>query len=235
MPSPTTALDLITRSMRLAKVLAAGETPTADEANDALATLNDILENWDVEPMSLWGTANFVGATVPGKATYTIGPGGDLDATRPARISDAYVTLANVDFPVEVIGQGEYNDISTKSQQQPIPQKLLYVDDFPLGIVTLWPVPSQAVPLVLTFDRLLTQVPNLQTTLNYPPGAAMALRYQLAVQLATEYGVPLDPALVALAADAKADYKRSNKRRRVAVVDGGLLGRGGFVNWRTGS
>lgn len=234
MPSPTTALDLITRSMRLAKVLAAGETPTADEANDALATLNDILENWDVEPLSLWGTSNFVGATIPGRATYTIGPAGDLNTTRPARISDAYVTFGNVDFRVEPIGQVEYNSISVKSLAQPIPQKLLYVDDFPLGLITLWPVPTQAIPLVLTVDRKLTQIPNLQTTINYPPAAAMALRYQLALQLATEYGVPLDPALAALASDAKADYKRSNKRRRTATVDAGLMHRGGFINWRTG-
>lgn len=234
MPSPTTALDLITRSMRLAKILAAGETPTADEANDALAVLNDVLENWGTQPLALWGTSNFVGSTVANKATYTIGPAGDLNTTRPATISDAYVTFGGVDFRVEPIGQVEYNSISLKTLAQPIPQKLLYVDDYPLGLLTLWPVPTQAIPLVLTFDRLLTQIPNLQTTINYPPGAAMALRYQLALQLATEYGVPIDAALVELADDAKADYKRSNIKRRVATVDAGLMFRGGFINWRTG-
>lgn len=234
MPSPTTALDLITRSMKLAKILAAGETPTAEEATDALATLNDILENWDTEPLSLWSTTNFTGPTVAGQATYTIGPGGNFNTTRPSQVNDAYVTYSGVDFHVDVVGQEEYNAISLKTQQQPIAEKLLYVNDFPLGIITLWPVPSQAVNLTMTFDRLLTQLTSTATTINYPPGAAKALRYALAVELAVEYGSTQDPMLVALAADAKADYKRANKTPVKARYDGALVGIHGTGNWRTG-
>lgn len=234
MPSPTTAIDLITRSMKLAKLLAAGETPTAEEATDALATLNDILENWDTEPMSLWATSNFAAPTVAGQATYTIGPAGNFNTTRPSSIHGAYVTFNGVDFDVAVVGQLEYNDISLKTQQQPIAEKLLYVNDFPLGLITLWPVPSQVVNLTMTFDRLLTQIPNTATTINYPPGAAKALRYALALELATEFGAPIDPVLAALAADAKADYKRANKQPVKARYDAALVGIHGTGNWRTG-
>jgi len=234
MPSPTTAIDLITRSMRLAKVLSSGETPTAEEASDALATLNDILENWGTEPLSLWSTTNFTGATVAGQATYTIGPAGNFSTTRPEGIRDAFVTFNGVDFRVDVVGQVEYNGISLKTQQQPIAQKLLYVSDFPLGLVTLWPVPSQAVSLTLTFDRLLAQIQSLATAINYPPGAAKALRYALAVELATEFGAPMDAALPALAADAKADFKRANKQPVKARYDTALVGIHGTGNYRVG-
>ncbi len=234
MPSPTTALDLITRSMKLAKVLSSGETPTAEEATDALATLNDILENWDTEPLSLWQTANFTGPTVAGQATYTIGPAGNFNTTRPSQIHDAYITFSGVDFDVAVVGQIEYNDISLKTQQQPIAEKLLYINDFPLGLITLWPVPSQILNLTMTFDRLLTQLADTATTINYPPGAAKALRYVLAIELATEFGSPIDPVLAALAADAKADYKRSNKQPVKARYDTALLGNGGYTDWRRG-
>ena len=105
MPSPTTALDLITRAMKLAKLLSSGETPTAEEATDALATLNDILENWDTEPMALWGTSNFVGTTVGGQATYSIGPNGNFDTTRPAQINGAFTTFNGVDFQLDVVAQ----------------------------------------------------------------------------------------------------------------------------------
>lgn len=234
MPSPTTALDLITRAMKLAKVIGQGETPTAEEANDALATLNDILENWDTEPMSLWSTTNFTGATVGGQATYTIGPGGNLNTTRPSQINGAYVNFNGVDFPVDPVGQLEYNEISLKTYQQPIPQQLLYVNEYPLGFITLWPVPTSVMPITLTFDRLLTQIPTLATSINYPPGAAKALRYALAIELGTEYGAPVDAATVALAADAKADYKRSNKQPVKASYDAALTGQFGTGNWRTG-
>ena len=234
MPSPTTALELITRSMRLAKILTSGETLTAEEGQDALATLNDLLENWSTEPLSLWSTTNFAGSTVGGQATYTIGPGGNFNTTRPSEILGAYVTVNGVDFPVTPVGQLEYNAISLKTQQQPIAQKLLYVNDFPLGLVTLWPVPSQAVTLTMTFDRLLTQIPTLATAINYPPGAAKALRYALAVELASEYGAPVDPVLLSIASDAKADYKRSNKQPVKASFDISLTGIHAVGHWRAG-
>lgn len=234
MPSPTTAYDLIVRSMKLAKILAAGETPSAEEGTDALATLNDILENWDTEPLSLWSTNNFVGATVAGQASYTIGPGGNLDTTRPSQINGAFVTYSGVDFQVVPIEQLTYNQISLKTYQQPLPEKLLYVNDFPLGRITLWPVPSMAIPLTLTFDRLLTQIPTLSTAINYPPGAAKALRYALAVELAVEFGAPVDAGLVVLASDAKADFKRANKVPVRSTYDAGLVGIHGVGNWRTG-
>lgn len=221
--------------MKLAKVLSSGETPTAEEATDALATLNDILENWDTEPLSLWGSANFVGATVGGQATYTIGPGGNLNTTRPEKVNAAYVTFGGVDFGLSVIGQIEYNGIGLKTQQQPVPEQLLYVNDYPLGLITLWPVPSQAIPLTITADRLLTQIATTATTINYPPGAAKALRYALAIELATEFGAPIDTALAVLAADAKADFKRANKQPVKAQYDAGLVGIQGAGNWQTGN
>ena len=93
--------------MKLAKLISGTETPTADEAADALATLNDVLENWDTQPLALWSTTNFTGALVGGQASYTIGPGGDLNTTRPSQINGAFVQFNGVDFPVQPIGQLE--------------------------------------------------------------------------------------------------------------------------------
>lgn len=41
------ALSLVTRALRTAGVLASGETPTADELQDALATLRAMLAQWE--------------------------------------------------------------------------------------------------------------------------------------------------------------------------------------------
>lgn len=228
-----TALDLITRAMKLGRILADGETPTASEANDALAVLNDMLENWSTESQSVWSTTNFTGDTVAGQATYTIGPTGNFVSARPKAIHGAYINFNNVSFDIDVIGQLEYNDITLKSMSQPLPEKLLYINDYPNGIITLWPIPNQQLPLTLTFDRVLTAL-ALTDEIAYPPGANKALRWGLAVELMLEYGMPVDPGIAATAADAKADYKRANTERRVSKYDGGLLNSGGWVNWRTG-
>jgi len=122
-----------------------------------------------------------------------------------------------------VINQDEYNLISQKDMQQPIVERLLYVNDVPNGLITLWPVPSSNTRLVLSADRLLTQAANINTTLTGPPGFVKALRYCLALELAPEYGREPTQSVVLIAADAKGDYKRSNIVPVVARYDAGLL------------
>lgn len=210
MPSPILASDLIKSAMRLNGTIATGEPPTSEEANDGLAVLNDMLENWSTEKLSVWGAANESFPMAPGQATYTIGVGGNFNTTRPVRIAAAYNTFSGVDFPIESITQEEYNLINLKSMQQPVVEKLLYVNDFPLGLITLWPVPNQAGPLVLTTDRVLASPVTLATLLSGPPGYLKALRYCLAIELASEFGIETSPTVRQVAADAKADYKRAN-------------------------
>jgi hypothetical protein len=41
-----TAYDIINRALRLAAIIAAGETPSGDVSQDALTTLNDLLAEW---------------------------------------------------------------------------------------------------------------------------------------------------------------------------------------------
>ena len=47
----TTPLDIITRAMKDIGALAAGENPTADEAQDGLDMLNDMIAQWSNENM----------------------------------------------------------------------------------------------------------------------------------------------------------------------------------------
>jgi hypothetical protein len=48
-----TALDLITRALRKIKVLASGESPTSDEADDCLLALNDMLASWSINGLDI--------------------------------------------------------------------------------------------------------------------------------------------------------------------------------------
>jgi hypothetical protein len=210
MPSGVIVSDLIRSAMRLTGAIASGETPTADELTDGLLVLNDMLEDWSTERLSVWGSANETFSTVAGQAKYTIGTAGNFVAQRPLAIDAAYVTLAGVDFPLRTITQLAYNDIPQKTQQQPLPELLLYVNVFPLGEITLWPVPSQIIPITISAGQLLTSPVTLASALTGPPGFAKAIRYSLAVEYGIEFSAPLSGVLAEVAADAKADYKRAN-------------------------
>jgi hypothetical protein len=236
MPTGKTALDLITASMRLVGILASNETPKAQEANDALDVLNDMLESWSTEALSVWGSAVETFVTVGGQAAYTIGPGGNWNTARPVRIGDdAYCTLNGVDYEVTKWGQAEYDAVTLKSQQQPIVERFLYVNDNPLGIVTLYPTPSQALPITFDTDRVLAQIPTLATVLIYPPGYYIAMRYTLAILLAGEYGSPIAPEVTSIGISAKANIKRANKKRAFAKFDNALTSGGdGTSSWQRG-
>lgn len=233
MPTGITVPDLIKSSMRLIGAIATGETPTADELNDGLLALNDILENWTTERLSVWNSRNIVFPIVANKGTYTIGPGGDFATDRPVDINGAYCTVNGVDFPVRIIGQDTYNSISTKAQTQGIVEQLLYVNEFPLGLITLWPVPSAASTLTLSTNGVLVFPVTASATLVGPPGFLKALRYNLAVDLAPEFGVDASPTVMAISADAKGDFKRTNLPVIEAMYDAALSS-DSVASWQRG-
>jgi len=233
MPSPTTAYDLIKGAMRKVGITAAGETPTADEANDALADLNDLIEGMSIDNLFVWGSASVPFTTVAGQATRTIGPTGQFVSDRPVRITNAFCTYGGVDYPIEIIGQEEYDNITLKTQQCQIIERLAYVNDFPNGLLYMWPVPQSAIPLVIGIDRVLTQVASTATVMTFPPGYLKFMMHELGIALAPEYGVTPLQSVVDIATSTRAALKRANKIRRKASFDPALVCRSGS-NWRTG-
>lgn len=219
--------------MRKVGITAAGETPTADEANDALSDLNDLLETMSLDNLFVWGSASAPFVTVAGQATRTIGPTGQFVTDRPVRITNAFTTVNGVDFPIEIIGQEEYDNITLKTQQQQIVERMAYVNDFPNGLLYMWPVPSAAVPIVIGIDRVLSSVASTATVMTFPPGYLNFMMHALGIKIAPEYGVEPMQAVVNIAQNARAALKRANKLRRKASVDPALL-RGYSIDWRTG-
>lgn len=233
MPASQSAYDLIEGSMRLLGAIATGETMTADEANDGLNSLNDVLETWSLENLTVWGVDNQTFVSVAGQSLYTIGPTGDFVTTRPVRISRMFCTLNGVDFPVELIGEDEYDAISLKTQGQDYPEKAVYINSSPLGILKVWPVFTQSLPVTLAIDQVLTQIPTLSTVIGFPPGYYIALKHALAIMLSPDYGITPSSVIVQVEQMAKANIKRANKKKREAGFD--LAYTSGPIRiWQTG-
>jgi len=228
-----TAIELIESSLRLATVLASGETASADEATDGLKSLNDILENWSLENLTVWQGDNEQYALTPGTGSYTIGPGGAFAATRPIRIGLSFVRVNGSDFPIDQWSLDEYNAVAVKAIGG-IPERFVYINEYPLGQIILYPVPAATSTLFLNTDRVLTFPVTLATVLAFPPGYEKALRYTLATNLAPEYGVVPPPAVQAIATSSKADIKRANKKRVVSAYDSTLMGEPAFAYWQRG-
>lgn len=92
----TTPLDIVTRSLRGIGVLAAGEAPSADEANDAFEMLNDMLDQWSNSNMMIPYQTEYVFDLQDNQGSYKVGPQGDLTATLTGSIAADTLTISAI-------------------------------------------------------------------------------------------------------------------------------------------
>jgi hypothetical protein len=234
LPSPSTALQIIEDALGLSNSVGTDQQLTNDETSDCLRKLNDVIELWSTQKLAVFGQANQTFNTVAGTATYTIGVGGTWNTTRPVRIQEpGYTTIQGVTFPVVSINQADYNLIANKTQPGPYPNVYLYVNEDPLGLVTLWPVPDAIVPVTLSIDRVLTQAATAATVLSFPPGYVDTFVNVLAVRLAPLFGKQASQDVKDAAKDSFASIKRANQVPVILGYDPAITG-SGRTDWRTG-
>jgi len=233
-----TARDVIRGAMRLLGAIASGETPSADEQSDALDAFNQMLGSWSNEGLLIQSKVRETFILIPGQASYTIGDTGDFVTTRPVAIDAAAILntgTTNFETQIEVITFEQFQNITTKDLSTSIPQKLYASGTAPNETITLWPVPSVAKTLVLYSQKPFATITNLSTTLDYQPGIIRAMRFNLAMELASEFGKSASPEIVAIATESKEYIKRQNIKPQFMETDLGFLsGRIGSFDYRTG-
>jgi hypothetical protein len=89
----TQPIDIITRAMKDIGAIAAGEVPTADEAQDGLDMLNDMIAQWSNENMMVFYRSEIIFQTTQNQVQYTIGPSGQMGATFTGSISGTTLTV----------------------------------------------------------------------------------------------------------------------------------------------
>lgn len=226
-----TVRDLVTRSMRLAGILAAGETPSGTEASQALDSLNGIIESWAGDGLLSFVISRSNYSITGGSSSFTI------DANSPL-ISSATVLVNSVEEPMKLINVDQYADIKLKTLQSTIPN-VLYVEssataDTATGYV--YPVPSSTTTIYLYLrEGLPSSFASLATTVTLPSGYSRALIYELASELALEYGVQPNPLMLQTKDDLIADLKRANTQPVLSKSDvSGLVQKKNLFNIYTG-
>lgn len=233
MPSPILVSAIITNAMRKLGAIANNETPTAAELADGLVAFNDVLETLSTEGLSVWETAVETFNLVIAQASYTIGPAGNFNTTRPVAITHAICTLTGVDFPVDIDPYEVYLDIPVKTIGGGPVSRMSYVNDYPLGKIYVFPVPSVAMTISLDTQTALTAAASVSTSVTYPPGYARMLQYQLMAEIAPDFGKELTPTQMALMTSTKAAIKRANRSLPLSSFDPALTGDGVSI-WQRG-
>jgi hypothetical protein len=233
----TTARDLIKGSLRLIGSIAAGETPSASELSDALNSLNEMIASWSNDGYLIFSRHVEEFGLTGGQQVYTIGSGGDFNTARPVRIIQVGTKEGPglTEIPISQFNVQEWSNIGLKSTQSTLPQGIYYNPSYPLGEISVWPVPSGSARLVLYTAKPLAQIATADDVLTMPPGYLRALRYNLAVELADEYGKAVTQRIELIAAESKAVLMRMNTDSVLMTSDAAeLVMRSRTFNWLTG-
>jgi hypothetical protein len=209
----TSAGDQINGALRLLGVLAEGETPSAATSQDGLTCLNQMIDSWNTERLSVYATQDQVFSWTPGSITRTLGPTGDFVGNRPILVDDATYfrdPASGISYGIKLINQQQYNGIAVKTVTSTYPQVMFVNMTYPDITMTVYPVPTKLLEFHIVSVLELTTPATLATSLMFPPGYLRAFKYNLACELAPEFGVQPSPQVMRVAMTSKRNLKRIN-------------------------
>jgi hypothetical protein len=208
-----TAGDQINRALRLLGVLAEGETPSASVSQDSLMALNQMIDSWNTERLSVFSTQDQIFTWPSGEITRTLGPSGNFVGNRPVLLDDAtYYRDAgtNVSYGIKFINQQQYDGIAVKTVTSTYPQVIFVNMTYPDVTMTIYPRPTRDLEWHFISVQELSQPANLVTNILFPPGYLRAFTYNLAMEIAPEFGVEPSPQVQRIAMTSKRNLKRIN-------------------------
>jgi hypothetical protein len=208
-----TAGDQINRALRLLGVLAENETPSAAMSQDGLMAMNQMVDSWNTERLSVFCTQDQIFTWPAGEYIRTLGPSGDFIGLRPVLLDEATYFRdpgTNVSFGIKFINQQQYNGIAVKTVTSTYPQVIFVNMGFPDVTMSIYPRPTRDLEWHFVSVQEPSNPATLATDLFFPPGYLRAFAYNLAMEIAPEYGVEPSPQVKRIAMTSKRNLKRIN-------------------------
>lgn len=240
-----TVRDLATQALREINVVAARETPSAADAEDARVALNDILDQYAAERLAIFTITRSTAAVGGSNQTFIIGVGGTITRQPPVWIDhinalDTSVT-PNIEYPMTELTDDAYAEYRQKGMTTSgFPQywyqrrELIAVAGALRLMVTVFPLPTNNYTVVVYAPEAVTVFNSLSDDLILPPGYKRMLVTNLAVELARQHSRNVTPELMQAATQSKAVVKAANQTLSDMSFDGALMGNGGGWDIRTG-
>jgi len=214
-----TALDIISRALKVRRVLGRAQTATGAEASDALVSLNAMLKTWSASRALINAITRQQLTLVAGTSSYTIGASGAFNTERPTRLEPSFVRFNGVDYPVEVIALSAYESIGSKADSG-MPEIMAYRATYPLGTIYLYPTPNAdaagASAFYLSSWKQLQEFASLTTDYALPPEDEEALVYGLARRLGG-FGGRMDQEDLRIASETYNTIRNVNSTPRAGI------------------
>lgn len=228
-----TAGDVCTKAAQAIGAYGSGQPLTDSDAQLLLDLLNSMLDEWSNYTLACYEILEQSAPLIPGQASYTIGPGGNFNMTRPLKILTDPGTAYTIDsngnkYQMNVVPRDKWNQYGNTSDiiTSNFPVVMFYDPQFPLGVINITPYPTLAYTMFWDSMLQLSEFSSLATLVSLPPGYFIAMWSNLAV-----YAKPffldgqLDPIVPALAARTLGAIKRTNQRELYAQYDQEIVSR----------
>jgi hypothetical protein len=209
----TTTRDVINDVHRLLGLTDSGNVLPESVYQDNLRSFNQMIDSWNTERLSVFSTQDQVFSWPPNVLSRTLGPSGDFVGNRPILLDDSTYFIdpaSGISYGIKIINQQQYDGIAVKTVTSTYPQVIWINMDYPNIDMYVYPKPTKVLEWHFISVEELTQPATLTTTLSFPPGYLRAFRYNLACEIAAEFGVEPSPQVKRIAMSAKRNLKRIN-------------------------
>ena len=182
-------------------------------SQDALMALNQMIDSWNTERLSVFNTIDQTFLWPAGEITRHLGPSGDFVGVRPVLLDDSTYyrdPQTNVSYGIKFINQQQYDGIAVKTVTSTYPQVMWINMEYPNISMTVYPKPTRLLEWHFISVQELDQPANLATNILFPPGYLRAFTYNLACEIAPEFGVEPSPQVARIAMASKRNLKRIN-------------------------
>lgn len=211
---------IITGALRLIGAIQTGETPPAEEYEDALASLNGLIKHFQASGIHVWSEIDAILLLQPNQTRYEIGPGSadqcfySKDWTDDMRLPGGPPTPSPLPRPLKVPAARRYRfappggtpietpmGVLSRLDYAALPNKTntgtptAFFFDPQLGraVMHIWPAPISTDDAIrFTAQRPIEDFDTQRNTADVPVEWISCLRFNLAVELALEYDVPAE-------------------------------------------
>jgi len=202
--------QIISLALRKLGVLEIGSVPDADTISNAAMSLNLLIKQLSTEGLKLWKVSELVVPLTNGQTSYILG--GSTSSLmydtqnptvaitdRPLKVIQGFYrniqVTPNIDTPVLVISKQEYNVLGSKASTGS--SNTIFYDVKSLnGILYVYLTPdantSSTTQLHLVAQLPLNDISSASEIPDFPNEWMNTLVWNLADQLALEYGVPMN-------------------------------------------
>lgn len=175
------ARQVVTHALKILRVVAASETPSAEDMEDSIEALNLMLKSWQMTMPNLWRRAEGSVSLVSATASYVL--------ASAYRIESARFRQNGRDLPMELLTRDEYQDMPLKTTLG-IPTQYYFDPQRATGTLYVWPVLAAAAgeTIQYTYQRRFEDIDSANDDIDIPQEYLQTVAYNLAENLLDIFG-----------------------------------------------